>query len=121
MLFRSVSEFVPGGNIHAKYFWEELEGPAGGGAHTDYSDGADNTFQIGFHFNAMDNLVIGATYYHQEDTTAIGQDREFVAVGFDWEAVSQLQIFGSYAMSDTTSGGTTADYDQFVVGLRRNF
>ncbi len=142
-----LSEFVPGGILGGFYAWQdalslaEIGAGASGNARMSAVLGipADQVWGVGLQMNLTDNLEFIA-YHNEIQHEAIGAlgDESLTTIGLNWYPVSGLKVFGAYSFGDAVSGGTLAnnsgaggfgngaaldqlEYDQFLIGLRRNF
>jgi hypothetical protein len=131
-----LSEFLPGGTLGGFYAWQdELDG-------TNTSNGrlggADSVWGVGLQMNLTDNLEFIA-YHNNLDDNGADADVNLTTIGLNWYPVSGLKVFGAYSFGDDVVGGPivggasttpaangfiageSVSYDQFLIGLRRNF
>ncbi len=134
-----LSEFVPGGILGGFYMWQDDVADLGVGETPNGRLGfADNIWGLGFQMNLTDNVEFVA-YHNQVDYDVIGEDGSLTTIGLNWYPVSGLKVFGAYSFGEERSGGSIEgnafgpfspggsslgdeiEYDQFLIGLRRNF
>ncbi len=138
-----LSEFVPGGILGGYYIWQDLD--VGGASNQSRFLGvqADQSWGLGFQANLTDQIEFIA--YHNE-ISGVGQsDESLTTIGLNWYPVSGLKVYGFYSFGDTISGngalvnnargpfanpttnggsftaGEDVSFDQFLIGIRRNF
>jgi len=141
-----LSEFIPGGILGGFYLWQDDFGGATGNTSNGsrfFGTDVDQSWAVGFQANVTDNLEFVA--YHNE-LSGVGQsDESLTTIGLNWFPVSGLKVYGFYSFGDTISGnglltansrgpfanptgnggsftaGEDVDFDQFLIGIRRNF
>ena len=126
-----LSEFVPGGILGGFYMWQDDITP------TDIGNsrlaGAESIWGLGFQMNLTDNIEFIA-YHNNGDDNAADVDVNLTTIGLNWYPVSGLKVFSAYSFGDDVAGinafapspagsadGDELSYDQFLIGLRRNF
>jgi len=136
-----LSEYVPGGLLTGNYAYD-------GDYQTDYVhvtnilDDPESIWNIGFQANLTDEIEFLAQYSYAEGNDAptaaglVEGDAWLASVGFNWlpAAAPQFSVRASYSFGEvedslTAVGGsrnrtgtlTSYDFDQFTVGVRRDF
>ena len=131
-----LSEFVPGGILGGFYMWQDdVTGTLGANNGNARLGGADDIWAIGYQMNLTDNLEFIA-YYNEinYDSSISSVDEDLLTFGLNWYPVSGLKVIAAYSFGDTitnngqfgggllsTATDEAADFDRFVIGLRRNF
>ena len=134
-----ISEFVPGGILGGYYMWQDdidANNTTNGRLL-----GADNIYGIGFQMNFTDDVEF-IVFHNEIDNNGVQSDENLTVIGLNWYPVSGLKVFGAYSFGDTVSdtgalvanargpfaspangfiSGEDVEFDQFLIGLRRNF
>ncbi len=111
----------------------------------DATVGLDNVWGVGFQMNLTDNVEFIAYHNATEFSGNLNQpnvgsangelDSNLTTIGLNWYPISNLKVFGAYSFgSDEASDSFTSsdgeaegsvsaerDFNQFLIGLRRNF
>ncbi len=137
-----LSEFLPGGILGGYYMWQNDQDQPGAVSNVRLG-GADNAWAVGLQMNVTDNLEFIA-FHNEIDNGGRTFDESLTTLALNWYPVSGLKVFGAYSFGDTVSGngvlvnnargpfanpapggsfiaGEQVEFDQFLIGLRRNF
>ncbi|MDJ0612546.1 MAG: porin [Rhizobiaceae bacterium] len=109
-----LSEFVPGGTLHAMYMTDD-------GDLVEHIVG-DDVWSIGADFNLTDELVLAGNYYSHEFDS--GRDIDMFGAGLSWRpaAAPGLKLYVSYtSVEDTSAAGVETDSDGYAIEIRRSF
>ena len=134
-----ISDFVPGGILGGYYMWQD-DVTATSPTNVRLL-GAKNIYGLGFQMNLTDDVEF-IVFYNEADNDTIQADESLTVIGLNWYPVSGVKVFGAYSFGDTVAGtgalvanargpfaspasgfiaGEEVEYDQFLIGLRRNF
>lgn len=134
-----ISDFVPGGILGGFYMWQD-DVTATSPTNVRLL-GAKNIYGLGFQMNLTDDLEFIA-FHNEIDNDGLQADENLTVIGLNWYPVSGLKVFGAYSFGDTVAGtgalvanargpfaapangfiaGEQVEFDQFLIGLRRNF
>ena len=136
-----LSEYVPGGVLGGYYMWQDdVTGTLAAGTNSNSRlGGADDAWGIGYQMNLTDNIEFIAFYsqVNYDDavvSAGVSDDEDITTIALNWYPVSGLKVFSAYSFGDTFTnngqlGGSSlstatdedAEFDRFLIGLRRNF
>ncbi len=134
-----ISDLISGGILGGYYMWQDDV------TTTSPTNvrllGAKNIYGLGFQMNLKDDVEF-IVFHNEVDNDNIQADESLTVIGLNWYPVSGVKVFGAYSFGDTVAGsgalvanargpfaspangfiaGEEVEYDQFLIGLRRNF
>ena len=120
-----LSEFVPGGTLHAMYMdaGDDLVEHVQAGA---FGTSTETIWNVGFDMNLTDDVVLAATYYDYEGDAVTGNgEGDLWSVGLNWRpaAAPGLKVYATYFSAEDTDNATatTTETDGWALEVRRSF
>ena len=118
-----LSEFVPGGTLHAMYMdaGDDLVEHVQAGA---FGTTTESMWNVGFDMNLTDEVVLAATYYDFEQAAIYGPgEGDLWSVGINWRpaAAPGLKVYATYFDTESTSGADSVEADGWALEVRRSF
>ena len=118
-----LSEFVPGGTLHAMYMdaGDDLVEHVQAGA---FGTSTETIWNVGFDMNLTDEVVLAATYYDFEQAAIYGPgEGDLWSVGINWRpaAAPGLKVYATYFDTESTSGADSVEADGWALEVRRSF
>jgi len=118
-----LSEFVPGGTLHAMYMdaGDDLVEHVQAG---NFGVTTESIWSVGMDMNLSDELVLAANYYDFEQAAIYGGgEGDLWGVGLTWRpaAAPGLKVYATYFDQESTSGANSVETDGWAFEIRRSF